>query len=257
MTMGDRFGGVGQRLWVRLWISIVLAIAVVSSTAILARAMVQVFRIRHQSKMVTVTGSAKRRIRSDLILWRAQVQSRSEDLASAYKKLSVDVPKVTDFLRARGIDPKEIVVSAVRTTEVHPHDPQGHELSEKIVSYAMEQIVEVSSQSIDKVRDAANEATKLIEDGIYIDSEPPRYLYTKLAELKIQMLAEASKDAKVRAEQIASNTGSRIASLESAKMGVMQINAANESEVSAEGTNDTSSLDKDIMAIVTASFGID
>jgi hypothetical protein len=70
------------------------------------------------------------------------------------------------------------------------------------------------------------------------------------------MLAEASKDAKVRAEQIANNTGSRVSSLESAKMGVMQINAANESEVSAEGTNDTSSLDKDVMGIVTASFGI-
>jgi hypothetical protein len=121
----------------------------------------------------------------------------------------------------------------------------------------MEQTIDVTSDDIDKVTRASNEATKLIEQGIYIDSEPPRYLYTKLAELKIQMLAEASRDARVRAEQIAVNTGSKISSLQSAKMGVMQINAANESDVSAEGTNDTSSIEKDVMAIVTATFGVD
>jgi hypothetical protein len=120
----------------------------------------------------------------------------------------------------------------------------------------MDQSIDVTSQQIDKVTKASNEATKLIEQGIYVDSEPPRYLYTKLAELKIQMLAEASKDARNRADQMAVNMGSKIASLESAKMGVMQINAANVSEVSAEGTNDTSSLEKDIMAIVTATFGL-
>src|SRR5258708_28923275 len=139
---------------------------------------------------------------------------------------------------------------------MHPHDKDGHELSETVVAYAMEQSIEVTSSDIDKVTKASHEATKLIEDGIYVDSDAPRYLYTKLAELKIQMLAEASKDARVRAEQMATNMGSGVTSLQSAKMGVMQINAANETEVSAEGNNDTTSLDKDIMAVVTATFGV-
>jgi uncharacterized protein len=240
-----------------LLVSLVVAAAIVGSSSIASRAAVSIFRIRHQNKMVTVTGSAKRRIESDLVIWRAHVQSRAPDLAAAYKTLSVDVPKVADFIRARGIEPKEVVVSAVHTTEIHPHDREGHELSESTIAYSMEQGIEVTSHEIDKVTRAANEATKLIEDGIYINSEPPRYLYTKLAELKIEMLAEAAKDARVRAEQIAVNAGSRVSSLQSAKMGVMQINAANESEVSAEGTNDTSSLEKDIMAIVTATFAVD
>jgi hypothetical protein len=223
----------------------------------MARAAVHIFRIRHQNKMLVVTGSAKRRIQSDLIIWRARVQSRSPELASAYKTLSIHVPKVVEFVRTQGVDPMEITVSAVRTSEIHPHDKDGHELDETTLAYSMEQTVEVTSKDIDKVTRASNDATQLIEQGIYVDSEPPRYLYTKLAELKIQMLAEASKDARTRAEQIALNTGSKISSLESAKMGVMQINGANESEVSAEGTNDTRSLQKDVMAILTATFGID
>jgi hypothetical protein len=239
-----------------LIVSLVLGAAIVVSSSTMAKAVVQVFRIRHQNHMLTVTGSAKRRIQSDLIIWRAHVQSRAPDLATAYKTLSVDVPKVTDFVKSKGIDAKEIVVSSAHTTEIHPHDKDGHELTETVVAYGMEQTIEVTSNDIEKVTKASEEATKLIEDGIYVDSDPPHYLYTKLAELKIQMLAEASKDARVRAEQMATNMGSSIASLQSAHMGVMQINAANESEVSAEGNNDTTSLDKDIMAVVTATFGV-
>ncbi len=239
-----------------LVVSLVLGAALVISTSIIGKAAIQVFRIRHQNHMLTVTGSAKRRIASDLIIWRAHVQSRAPDLATAYKTLSNDVPKVTEFIKSKGVDPKEVVVSSAHTTEVHPHDKDGHELTETVVGYSMEQTIEVTSNDIDKVAAASHEATKLIEDGIYVDSDPPRYLYTKLAELKIQMLAEASKDARVRAEQMATNMGSNVASLQSAHMGVMQIDAANESDVSAEGNNDTTSLEKDIMAVVTATFGV-
>jgi len=237
--------------------SLVIGAAIVASSSIMARAAVRIFRIRHQNQMLVITGSAKRRIKSDLIVWKATVQSRSPELASAYRTLSIDVPKVANFVREQGIDPKQVTVSAVRTTELHPHDKDGRELTETTAAYSMAQTIDVTSDDIEKVTRASNEATKLIEQGIYIDSEPPRYLYTKLAELKIQMLAEASRDARVRAEQIAVNTGSKISSLQSAKMGVMQINAANESDVSAEGTNDTSSIEKDVMAIVTATFGVD
>src|SRR5579872_2625361 len=160
--------------------SVVFAAALVVSTAIVSRAAVSIFRIRHQNKMVTVTGSAKRRIQSDLIVWRAVVQSHAPDLAASYKTLSTQVPKVVDFVHARGIDPKDVVVSAVRTTEIHPHDKDGHEISETTVAYSMEQTIEVTSHDIAKVTRAANEATSLIEEGIYINSEPPRYLYTKL-----------------------------------------------------------------------------
>ncbi len=83
-----------------LLVSLVFGAAIVIATSMIARALVQVFRIHHQSHMITVTGSAKRRIQSDLIVWRAHVQSRSPDLATAYKTLSVDVPKVADFIRS-------------------------------------------------------------------------------------------------------------------------------------------------------------
>jgi len=55
--------------------------------------------------------------------------------------------------------------------------------------------------------------TSLIKEGIEIGLEAPRYLYTKLSELKINMLAEATKDATSRAEQIINNANGRLGKL--------------------------------------------
>jgi uncharacterized protein len=85
----------------------------------------------------------------------------------------------------------------------------------------------------------------------------PEYHYTKLGDLKIEMLAEAAKDAKVRAQQIAQSTGSSIGSVRTARMGVLQITPADSNDVSDSGVNDTSSLDKDITAVVNVGFAID
>ena len=70
------------------------------------------------------------------------------------------------------------------------------------------------------------------------------------------MLAEAAKDAKKRAEQVAASTDSSIGNVRTARMGVLQITPADSNEVSDSGMNDTSSLDKDITAVVNLSFEI-
>ena len=83
-----------------------------------------------------------------------------------------------------------------------------------------------------------------------------RRLHSKLAELKVAILAEASKDARLRAEQIALRTGARLGRLLNARMGVLQVNEEFSTAVSWEGNNDKTTLDKDVLAVVTASFAI-
>jgi hypothetical protein len=85
----------------------------------------------------------------------------------------------------------------------------------------------------------------------------PEYLYTKIQEAKVEMLAAAARDAKLRAEQIAEATESEIGAVRAARMGVLQITPAYSVEVSDYGINDTSSLEKDITAVVSMEFEID
>lgn len=204
---------------------------------------------------ITVTGSAKRRITSDLVIWNAGISVQAPQLTEAYRGLSENVPKLKQYLVTKGIPEDQLTVSSITTTTMKRQDANGNETSE-ITGYTLSQQIEVRSFDVQKISQIAREATELINQGILIESKAPQYYYTKIGDLKIEMLGEASKDAKERAERIASSTGNSIGSVRSAKMGVLQITAADSTDVSDYGTYDTSTVEKDMTAVVNISFAV-
>lgn len=232
--------------------AVVLAIGLVVASAIFGWSY---SRSKKGDEAITVTGSAKKRIKSDLIVWSASVTAQSGQIKDAYQQLANNVPQVKKFLMDKGIPESQITVSSVTTVQEREKDSEGSPTG-KVSGYSLKQDVQVKSNEVEKVSQIAREATELINQGIYIESSAPQFLYTKLGDLKIEMLAEAAKDAKARAEQIANSTGNSIGTVRSAKMGVMQITGADSNEVSDYGVNDTSSLEKDITAVVNVSFAI-
>lgn len=84
----------------------------------------------------------------------------------------------------------------------------------------------------------------------------PEYLYTRLADIRVAMLGEATRDARERAAVIATAAGSEIGAVRSARMGVFQITPRHSTEVSDYGINDVSSLEKDITAVVRVTFAV-
>lgn len=204
---------------------------------------------------ITVTGSARKRIRSDLVIWKAGVSYQAPVLADAYSSLSENVPKVKSYLIGKGIPENQITISSISSQTLHARNDQGEDTG-AITGYSLRQELEVRSNDVDKIAKVAREATELINQGILLESMAPEYHYTKLGEEKITMLAEAAKDAKVRAERVAESTGSSIGSVRTARMGVLQITPADSNEVSDSGMNDTSSLEKDITAVVNVGFEI-
>ncbi len=244
--MSDRFGSIFPA-------AVVLALGLMFASAIGGWAFV---KGKRSDQSVTVTGSARKRIKSDLVIWRAAVSYQSPVLADAYRSLSENVPRVKAYLISKGIPENQITISAISSQTLHAKTADGEDTGQ-ITGYSLRQELEVRSNDVDKIAKIAREATELINQGILIESMPPEFHYTKLGDLKIEMLAEAAKDAKVRAQQIAQSTGSSIGSVRSARMGVLQITPADSSEVSDSGMNDTSSLDKDITAVVNIAFSVD
>lgn len=230
-----------------------LAVALVLSSIVGAWAYTHA---KNGDQVITVTGSARKRIKSDLVVWRAGVSYQATELSEAYKALSDNVPKVKQYLISKGVAENQITISSISSTTLHEKNSNGEETGQ-ITGYSLRQELMVRSTDVDKIEKLAREATELINQGILLESNPPEYLYTKLGDLKVEMLAEAAKDAKVRAQQIASSTGSSIGSVRTARMGVMQITPADSNDVSDSGMNDTSSLEKDITAVVNVGFAVD
>jgi hypothetical protein len=213
-------------------------------------------RAKNHDQTITVTGSARKRIKSDLVIWRAGVSFQASVLSDAYRSLSESVPRVKAYMVSKGIPENAITISSISSQTLHPKTNEGDD-GGQITGYSLKQELEVRSNDVDKIARIAREATELINQGILLESMPPEYHYTKLGDLKVEMLTEAAKDAKVRAGKIAESTGSSIGSVRSARMGVLQITPADSNDVSDSGMNDTSALDKDITAVVNISFAVD
>ena len=204
---------------------------------------------------ITVTGSAKKSIRADLAVWRGSFNAQSPRIEDAYADLEASAKRVKTYLAGRGFADTALVFSQVQTQTLFTRTANGMETGQ-IEGYRLVQTVEVRSKDVGRIETLAREATQLIRQGVRFESYPPEYLVTGLADLKVEMLAAATRDAKARAAEMAKNAGSSIGRLRAARMGVFQVTPSNSTMVTDYGINDTSALEKDITSVVSVSFEI-
>jgi hypothetical protein len=243
-----------------------IALGMVLSTLIAAGTWKDV-RKRPDKNNIRITGSARKRIVSDLIEWSATIEAKAPERTAAYIALKSGTDKAVAFLKALGIKAEEIQPQSASITEEFETVREDKVLpgtnvplrSEKRVSIGFRavQVVSLSSANIALIEKASREITTLLEQGVFVTSNSPSYYYTRLGELKLEMLAEAAKDARGRAENILSSAGNTsVGKLVYADMGIININAANSTGTSNEGNNDTTSREKDIITIVHAEFQV-
>jgi uncharacterized protein len=170
--------------------------------------------------------------------------------------LREDLNKVKSYLASKGLNQSEIIIAQVATETVYKKNEKGNDTND-IQGYTLKQGIEIRSNDVEKIAAVSMESTELIDQGIQLTSYAPEYFYTKLDELKVEMLAKATENAKLRADNMVKATGNKIGFMRSAKMGVFQITPVNSTEISDWGVNDTSSLEKKVTSVVNASFSIE
>jgi uncharacterized protein len=225
-------------------IGLCLAGGLIISSAQVTRAWLHI----SDSQGITVTGSAYQDVASDKAIWNASFDVEADKLADAQQKLKADARRVQDFFTQRGITNAEISAITIQRLV------QSNDEARKTVAFRLSQTIKFESEEVRRVMDLQLQSGSLVEQGVELDDHGIQFIYTKTAEAKIEMLAAATKDARARAEQIASQGGRKIRFLRDARMGVFQITPRNSNETSAQGVNDTTSRDKTIRAVVSATF---
>lgn len=209
---------------------------------------------------ISVTGLANKDFVSDLVTWSASFTRKDATMQGAFAQLKKDAETIKAWLVEHDIKPEEIVFSAVDMTKEYDYVPtgNGNQTRQVFSGYSLRQTVTIESKNLQNVVTASREVTSLIEQGLELSSNSPDFYYTKLSDLKIEMLAQATKDGRVRAEQIAKNAGNGLGKLKSADMGIFQITGRNSNEnYSWGGTFNTSSKDKTATITVKLEFEID
>ncbi len=208
---------------------------------------------------ITVTGSAEKDFVSDLIVWTGSYSRKSMDLKAAYAQLKEDESVVKKYLLGKGVQENEMVFSSINIIKefTYPTDANGRSLGQQFSGYNLTQNVRIESPNVDKINAISREATELIQQGIEFNSAAPLFYYTKLTQIKMDLLAKASADGKKRAEIIANNSGSSLGKLKKANLGVFQITGKNSDEdYSYGGTFNTTSLNKTGSITIRMEFAV-
>ncbi len=208
--------------------AIIFAVAIVLAAYFLSNAYVK----RAQPKgFISVTGSGSENFTSDLIVWEGQFNRMSPNLKQAYEELNADKDRVRKYLVDKGIKDEYFVFNSVQTIEQQENQYQnGNYVGSIFKGYELIQSVKIESENVELVESVSREITELLNLGVQFNSSPPRYYYTKIADLKIEMISKATDDARLRAVKIAENSGEKLGDLNSASMGVFQITGQNSGE---------------------------
>lgn len=228
----------------------VIGICLVISATIWATA----YYNKDDTNSLSVTGSASREVVSDNAKFSGNFSRivKVSNLKTGYQQIANDLEVVKKFLADQGFDEKSITISTVSMYENYKNNTNDN--SEK--EYTISQTVEVASSDVNKITDLAQKTQDLINKGVIFSTNQVEYYYTKLPDLRVELLSDAIKDAKARAEKMAEATGKSVGGLKSAASGVVQVLPSNSLEISDYGTYDTSKINKNVMVTVRAAFGL-
>ncbi len=224
--------------------SLIFGLAIVIASVFLSKAYVD--RSKTDGE-IQVTGLGKADFNSDLIVWGGSYYVLHKELENAYSELKRNKQIIKEYLIEKGVSEEEIVFNAVSVENQtkNLYTSEGQYMGDEFIGYKLTQSLTIESNEVEKIETISREITELLNKGIQFYSETPRYYYTKLSDLKIEMISKATEDAKLRAEKISEFSGGELGELKSAKMGVFQITGQNSKEdYSWGGTFNTSSKRK-------------
>ena len=241
-------------------VALILAIAMVSSCFIGVNGLAEFKRKKYD---IDIKGYTKQMIVSDLIVWSGFYDIQAPSLKDGYVLLEADKEKVKNYLVNEGFAEDELIFSSVSISEDRALNEYGGYTNE-VIGYILAQTVTISSDEIDRVTELSRSASELLNEGVQFQSYAPEYHYTKLEDLKVSMLAEATLDATKRAELIAVNAGSKLGELTHAKLSSIKVTPLYSvpddydewNGYSSHVDNDTVSLEKEVTVSVYCTFEV-
>jgi len=230
-----------------IYFAIILGICLIISASI---GSFTFYKVRSPEDTLSVTGSVREKVTSDLAKWTANFSRTvsAEDLKAGYQMMQNDQRLVLNFFEDNGFTEEDITISPIFMEQLYMYDPNAPKEN------LLRQTVEIQSTDVDKITYMAKNNQELIDQGVIFAIQSLEYYYSKLPELRIELIPDAINDAKLRAQKIAEGSGKKIGVIKSANLGVVQVLPVNSTEVSDWGTYDTSTIEKEVMIPVTVIF---
>lgn len=214
------------------------------------------YQVKNLDYTLAVTGSAKRSVVADTAKWSIGFSRTmpAYTIKSGYEQMAKDLVIVKKFLADRGVVADDIEVSPIFMDQYYSQRTEHLPASER--EYSLRQSVTIRSSDVQKISEISGDLQSLVIAGVFASTQSLEYSYSALPELRVSLLADAVRDAKARADQIAESGGRRVGDLRNAASGVVQVLPKGSVDVSDYGAYDMSSIEKEVMVTVRASFSL-
>lgn len=203
---------------------------------------------------INVTGSAYEIVKSDSGKISFEIIVKAKTKVAAYQLLKTQLPIVKKYLETNGIN--DIEIRNYHGYYTYKYNQTTGRYTNEVDFYNLNQPVEISSNDVDKIKELTLDIQTLLDKGIDLNINQTSYFYSKLGDLKIDLLNKATEDAKKRAAAMLKATNNRVGKIQSVRMGVFQITDVDSTSVSDMGINDTSTIDKKVTAVANIVFKV-
>lgn len=180
------------------------------------------YKAKALDRTVSVKGLAEREVKADVAVWNIRVIRAGGNLDSLRSKLAEDQKAVTRFLTAGGLQASEIMPGRLETNDLLAN-PYRSEKVNPDSRYILKQTLTVRTSKVDEIEKLVGRTEEVLKQGVLFDGDsyPPSvsYLFTKLNDVKPDMLREATANAKQAAEEFARNSGAKVGDIRSASQG--------------------------------------
>ncbi|WP_305098128.1 SIMPL domain-containing protein [Croceibacterium aestuarii] len=202
-------------------------------------------RAKEAERSVTVRGLAERDVMADLATWTLSYSSTSTDLSAAQAKSQADTRAITGFFAGLGFPADSVQPTGAN---VSSYTDNG------VTRYTVRQRMTLRSNDVERAQKAVAKQFDLIDRGVLLEEGSAiSYTFTKLNDIKPEMVAEATKDARASAEQFAKDSGTSVGSIKDATQGYFTIEAR-DGEGGGWGAADTPY--KKVRVVTTVDFSL-
>ncbi len=209
------------------------------------------YDIKLSRDSIEVTGSAKEAVVADSARWIINLETRTgvTDQQGGYARIEAATAKIAAYLESQGFTTFE--TPSIMSSPQYTYPQFGEAI---FTGYSVSRQVIVRSDDVAKINALANNIEPFTGDNYNVSTQSLELTYSKLDEVRVRLLSEAIKDAKARADAIASESGRSVSVLRNASGGVVQVLPEGGVEISDYGMYDTQSMNKEVMVTVRATF---
>ena len=201
---------------------------------------------------IVVTGSAKLEATADNAVWTLSIQNTGKTPSTAVSGIDGGINALQKYLTDGGISADQLTLGPVNsypTEEYSNGNPTG-----RILNYRANRDLTVRTKDVQLVSKLSQNIGTVLQQGVNVSNYGPQYYISTLNKIRPELLKEATKDAKIRAEAMTKAVGGKVGSITSVKAGPIQVTTPDSTMTSDMGMYDTSSIKKTVTATVTVSF---